>query len=152
MGHHQCMQNQKLICLTWSLSRDLNNKIFLTDSIKRVLCSSLFGKMAAAPSSSSASFSGSYVSANTDLRRVAKRLTNGSVDGEKHIQMYLCGYTKWKMRYVKHHYANAKSNIITPRHHRYPIEHWTTTIVTCTWTVDKNDFRRTVAILSNHIL
>ena len=71
-------RKQKTIQLTCSLSNDLNNRIFLTDSTKRDLCSSLFGKMAAAPSSSSGSFSGSYVSANTDLRLVAKRLTSGS--------------------------------------------------------------------------
>lgn len=73
--------NTKLLqnVFTWSFSSDRNNRIFLTDSIRRDRCSSLLGNMATAPSSSSGSFSGSYVSANTDLRRVANRLTSGSV-------------------------------------------------------------------------
>lgn len=45
--------------LTCSLSSDLNRRIFLTESIRRDRCSSLFGNMATAPSSSSGSFSGS---------------------------------------------------------------------------------------------
>lgn len=93
--------------LTWSLSNDLNNKIFLTDSIKRVLCSSLFGKMAAAPSSSSASFSGSYVSANTDLRRVAKRFTNGSVRPKKKNKPLLSTRIHYEL---EHSWASCKND------------------------------------------
>lgn len=63
---------------TCSLSSALKSKIFFTESQRRDRCSSVFGNIALAPSSSSASFSGSYVSAKTDFRLIANRFTIGS--------------------------------------------------------------------------
>lgn len=62
---------------TCSGSSARNNKMFFTESLSRVRCSSVFGKMTMLFSSSSSS-SGSYCSANTDFRRPAKRFTIGS--------------------------------------------------------------------------
>lgn len=59
-----------------------------------------------APSSSSSSSSGLYVSANTDFRRDEKRVTGGSV---KHIKHKFSSFS-----YIKYHFTHPPDIVKAP--------------------------------------